>query len=277
LSPFVLCGCGFSKRRTIADFYSIKRLVTMCLFLFWTRCHIYLLRIRTSHAATNGCVASFARLMPANYSRCSPNQRFLWILIYHSASLNPPTALCDITRRFLPALALFAFCRFASCLYIGMECASYAAIRELQESHRVSGTGAQILLCVSRVSGSDTLAVLRVPSADFNMNELSASLGIALSSIISRIVSSQCFQRLFIMTHFRWPSMYIQASVRKSLTYSQLDCTLFDDALSMALTVYTRVRKKIFYLLPTRLHLYSSERWSQAANNNTYGYVAQGS
>jgi len=93
------------------------------------------------------------------------------------------------------------------------------------------------------------LALISARSSELrsDTNELSASLGIALSYMSRRIHSS------------------LRSSPSLSI-----------DAISSALFGWPSQNRQIIYIFPIRLHYYSLERRSQPAYKNTYEYVAQG-
>jgi len=89
-------------------------------------------------------------------------------------------------------------------------------------------------------------------SSDSDTNELSASFGIALSFMSSRIPSSLCSSSPLSVDAissalFLWPSQNRHASVRKSFTYSQFDCTLnsWNDDLNLPIKIRTVTLRKV--------------------------------
>jgi len=83
-------------------------------------------------------------------------------------------------------------------------------------------------------------------SSDSDTNKLSASLGIALSYMSSRIHSSLCSSPPLSIDAissalFGWPSQSRQVSVRKSFSYSKFDCTIipWNDDLNLPIKIRT--------------------------------------
>jgi len=89
-------------------------------------------------------------------------------------------------------------------------------------------------------------------SSDSDTNELCAFLGIALSYMSSRILSSLCSlpplsTDAISSTLFGWPSQNRHAPVRKSFTYSQFDCTIIprNDDLNLPLKIRMDTLRKV--------------------------------
>jgi len=89
-------------------------------------------------------------------------------------------------------------------------------------------------------------------SSNSDTNELSASFGLALSFMSSRIHSSLCSSSPLSIdaissAFFGWPSQNRHESVRKSFTYSQFGCTIipWNDDLKLPIKIRTDTLRKV--------------------------------
>jgi len=89
-------------------------------------------------------------------------------------------------------------------------------------------------------------------SSNSDTNELSASFGLALSFMSSRIHSSLCSSSPLSIdaissAFFGWPSQNRHESVRKSFTYSQFGCTIipWNDDHKLPIKIRTDTLRKV--------------------------------